>query len=254
MMYRRYQPKGQSSQPIHNGTSPQNGMAGVQQPGHPQGQQNPSQPQNTPRNMSGQATPRQSNAPHQNMPHQNVPPRDTAKPASQRPQEPYPPRNAGTAQQQRHSSNTHQGPPYQQQPQPQSRQQPRQEPWQQPRQDWQGGGKTGGGHDQDWQSPSYQPPPRQPWQGEGYAHTHSGEPQHGKGPRKRNPLLNFIPASLYNPETKKVLGFLSTEDLLLVALILLFLENEENDDPMVVYALIYVLVSDYIDIGGLFNF
>ena len=61
-------------------------------------------------------------------------------------------------------------------------------------------------------------------------------------------MLGIIPPSLYNPETKKVFGFLSTEDLLLAALILLFLDNEENDDPMLVYALLYILLSDYIDL------
>ena len=34
----------------------------------------------------------------------------------------------------------------------------------------------------------------------------------------------------------------------MAALILLFLDNEENDDPMLVYALLYILLSDYIDL------
>ena len=62
------------------------------------------------------------------------------------------------------------------------------------------------------------------------------------------PLLGLLPPSLYNPETKKVLGLFSAEDLLLAALILLLLDNEENRDPMLIYALLYLLISDYIDL------
>lgn len=64
----------------------------------------------------------------------------------------------------------------------------------------------------------------------------------------QNPILGLIPTSVYNPETKKVLGMFSAEDLLLAGLIFLLLENEENDDPMLVYALFYILISDYIDL------
>ena len=38
--------------------------------------------------------------------------------------------------------------------------------------------------------------------------------------RKEHPLTKFIPQSVYDPKSGKVLGFLSAEDLLLVALIL----------------------------------
>ncbi|MBQ2613804.1 MAG: hypothetical protein IJB80_00525 [Clostridia bacterium] len=61
-------------------------------------------------------------------------------------------------------------------------------------------------------------------------------------------LAGWIPSSLYNPETKKVLGVLSAEDLLLAGLIFLLLENEEEQDSMLVYALLYILLSDYIDL------
>ena len=64
----------------------------------------------------------------------------------------------------------------------------------------------------------------------------------------KNPILGIIPTALYNPETKKVLGVLSAEDLLLVGLIFLLLENEEMEDPMLLYALLYILISDYIDL------
>lgn len=64
----------------------------------------------------------------------------------------------------------------------------------------------------------------------------------------KNPLLSFIPSSIYNPETKKVLGVLSAEDLLLIALILILLDNRCDDDKMLIYALAYVLISEYIDL------
>lgn len=64
----------------------------------------------------------------------------------------------------------------------------------------------------------------------------------------KNSLLSFIPTSLYNPETKKVLGKFSAEDLLLVAMILVLLDSDCSDDSMLVLALIYILLSDYIDL------
>ena len=68
---------------------------------------------------------------------------------------------------------------------------------------------------------------------------------------KKSSIFKFIPESIYNPETKKVLGFLKAEDLLLIALILIFLDNDENDDPMLLYALIFILVSDWIDFSAI---
>ena len=65
----------------------------------------------------------------------------------------------------------------------------------------------------------------------------------------KNLLLNFIPKGFYNPDSKKILGFLTAEDLLLIALIFLFLESSDEDNPLLVLALIYVLLSDYIDLG-----
>lgn len=61
-------------------------------------------------------------------------------------------------------------------------------------------------------------------------------------------LLGFIPSSLYNPETKKVLGRFSAEDLLLAAMILVLLDSDCNDDSLLILALIYILLSDYIDL------
>ena len=66
--------------------------------------------------------------------------------------------------------------------------------------------------------------------------------------QKNNPLLSFIPSSVYNPENGKILGFLSAEDLLLIAMILMFLDSEEDGDNLMVYALLYVLASEWIDI------
>lgn len=63
-----------------------------------------------------------------------------------------------------------------------------------------------------------------------------------------HPILGWIPSSVYNPSTKKVLGMFTAEDLLLAGLIFLLLENEDNQDPMLVYALLYILISDYIDL------
>lgn len=81
----------------------------------------------------------------------------------------------------------------------------------------------------------------------------SGQHQTADRPKHTSPLFGLIPPSLYNPETKKVLGFLSAEDLLLIALIFLFLDNEDNDDPMIIYALLYILLSDYVDLGDLLS-
>lgn len=63
-------------------------------------------------------------------------------------------------------------------------------------------------------------------------------------------LTRFIPQSVYNPETGKVLGFMSAEDLLIAALIILIIDSsdEETDNTMLVYALIYILISDHIDL------
>ncbi|MEG1441451.1 MAG: hypothetical protein RSB38_07790 [Oscillospiraceae bacterium] len=93
------------------------------------------------------------------------------------------------------------------------------------------------------------PPPQEPEKQKEKKQQKQGKKQK----EKNNPLLGLIPTTVYNPETKKVLGFLSTEDLLLIALIFLFMENDENDDPMIIYALIYILISDYIDLGEFLN-
>ncbi len=65
---------------------------------------------------------------------------------------------------------------------------------------------------------------------------------------KSNFLQFLLPSSLYDSKSKKLFGFLSAEDLLLIALIFLFLEKEDNDNLLMVLALGYILLSDYIDL------
>ena len=75
-------------------------------------------------------------------------------------------------------------------------------------------------------------------------HENRKDRHRGKSPRSM--LFGLLPPSLYNPKTKKLFGFLDAEDLLLVALIFLFLEREDEDET-VILALLYILLSDYID-------
>lgn len=73
-----------------------------------------------------------------------------------------------------------------------------------------------------------------------------------KLPQKKadHPLMNFIPKSLYNPQTGKVLGIMSADDLLIIALILIMLDGCDDceDNSMLIYALIYILLSEYIEL------
>lgn len=68
--------------------------------------------------------------------------------------------------------------------------------------------------------------------------------------RKTHPLTKLIPQSIYNPDTGKILGFLSAEDLLIAALILLLIDSgdEESDNSMLIYALLYILISEHIEL------
>ncbi len=66
--------------------------------------------------------------------------------------------------------------------------------------------------------------------------------------KKRGGFLNSIlPASLYNAETGKLFGVLKAEDLLIVALIFLLMEKDGEDNSIMILALLYVLISDYIE-------
>ena len=64
-------------------------------------------------------------------------------------------------------------------------------------------------------------------------------------------LHGILPSSVYNPHSKKIFGIFSAEDLLLVALIFLCAESDEEDNTMMILALLYILVSDYIELPDL---
>lgn len=64
-------------------------------------------------------------------------------------------------------------------------------------------------------------------------------------------LHGILPTSVYNPESKKIFGIFSAEDLLLVALIFLCAESDEEDNSIMILALLYILVSDYIELPDL---
>lgn len=65
-----------------------------------------------------------------------------------------------------------------------------------------------------------------------------------------NPITRFIPPSLYNPTTRKVFGFMNAEDLFIAALIILLIDGsgDECDNTMLIIALLYLLLSEYIDL------
>ena len=71
----------------------------------------------------------------------------------------------------------------------------------------------------------------------------------GKG--TKGLLHGILPSSVYNPDSKKIFGMFSAEDLLLVALIFLCAESDEEDNSMMILALLYILVSDYIELPDL---
>ena len=112
-----------------------------------------------------------------------------------------------------------------------------------------------GGYNTPPQSGSHNHPPQNSGLNVPQQHNNHGNhpPQHGgKNTFNISSILNsIIPSSVYNPETKKVFGILTAEDLLIVALIFLFSENSEDCDPLLIPALIYILLSDYIDLPEL---
>ncbi len=71
----------------------------------------------------------------------------------------------------------------------------------------------------------------------------------GKG--TKGLLHGILPSSVYNPDSKKIFGIFRAEDLLLVALIFLCAESDEEDNSMMILALLYILVSDYIELPDL---
>ena len=56
-------------------------------------------------------------------------------------------------------------------------------------------------------------------------------------------IMNFIPPGVYNRETKKLFGFITAEDLLLVALILMLADSDDNEDTALLIALVYILLG-----------
>lgn len=81
--------------------------------------------------------------------------------------------------------------------------------------------------------------------------TNHAKPKSNKRFKLSDILCGILPTSVYNPKTKKLFGFFTAEDLLLIALIFLFADNDEDSDPTIIIALIYILISDYIDLPEL---
>lgn len=67
--------------------------------------------------------------------------------------------------------------------------------------------------------------------------------------QKKMTITDFIPKTIYNPENKKILGLFMADDLLIIAIILLLIDSEDEENNMLIYALIYILFSDYFDIS-----
>ena len=72
-------------------------------------------------------------------------------------------------------------------------------------------------------------------------------------PADINLSIKHYNSSILYYRSKKFFGVLASEDLLLIALIFLLLEKDGEDNKLMVNALLYVLVSDYIDLS-LFGF
>ena len=82
-------------------------------------------------------------------------------------------------------------------------------------------------------------------QGCGQSHGHKQNKRESK-----NLVEKLLPDSVYNPKTKKIFGFIGAEDLLIIALIFLLSESDEDDSSILILVLIYLLISDYIDLSG----
>ncbi len=65
-------------------------------------------------------------------------------------------------------------------------------------------------------------------------------------------LNNLLPEALYSTKSKKIFGIFSAEDLLLIALILIFSDSGSEDGNLMCLILIYVLLSDYVDLSEFF--
>lgn len=89
----------------------------------------------------------------------------------------------------------------------------------------------------------------QAWNTNGHRHQSASNKKKTVNAKSFSSLLQgILPTSIYNPQSKKILGFLSAEDLLLIALIFLYAENDDEDNSLMILALVYVLISDYLDL------
>ncbi len=91
------------------------------------------------------------------------------------------------------------------------------------------------------QGTPHNPPPPKP---------HRKEEARRKNPGSKN-FLEFLPKEIYNSETHKFFGRISSEDILLIGLILLILDKGCKDDFALVLALGYILLSDFLDLGNI---
>lgn len=69
-----------------------------------------------------------------------------------------------------------------------------------------------------------------------------------------NILEKFLPESLYNPKSKKIFGLITAEDLLLIALIFILLDSDREDSGLLCLAILYLLVSDYLNFSEFLSF
>lgn len=99
------------------------------------------------------------------------------------------------------------------------------------------------------------PPPKKPAENFNSPHkeNHSKnqppkENQKSNNPRKNGFLAGLIPTSVYNPETGKIFGRISPDDFFIIALILLLIDKDAEENKMLILVLLYVLLSDYIDL------
>lgn len=74
--------------------------------------------------------------------------------------------------------------------------------------------------------------------------------EHKKDKGRKNPL-SYLPKEIYNCETHKFFGFLSGEDILIIGLILMVLDGGCDEDLFLILALLYILLSDWIDFGNI---
>ena len=78
------------------------------------------------------------------------------------------------------------------------------------------------------------------------------KPEKKKDKGRKNPL-SYLPKEIYNCETHKFFGFLSGEDILIIGLILMVLDGGCDEDLFLILALLYILLSDWIDFGNIFT-